>query len=171
MIKVIELDFNSIKLPYNTFQKIKLCGINSQSYELSRIITLDIHRAGVSLFYKPIYITFSSLILANYFVTGIFVPGIKKIDNIYEKEDNLEEEKEVKVKKGVCIKGMPPSFLIKLPSYDREEFCETFNNEEKENMVCEDEEDEEFLKWLAKCYPDHKKLKIHKIFGEVIRDY
>lgn len=132
------------------------------------------HRAGVSLFYKAIYITISSLILANYFVTGNFVPGFDKIANIYDKEENSEEKKVGEIKKGVCLKGMPPAFLIKLPSYDREEFCEIITNEKKEKdneMVFEEEEDEEFMKWLRKCYPDHKKLKLHKIFGKMIRNY
>ncbi len=168
MIKILDFDFNDLETPYKDLKDWNLERMNSQIYCFARIIMLDLQRAGASLFYRSIYLSLSSLILAHYMFRQSIVPGrestkeyVKK--NIYRKHD--EKEEIIGNGRKVQLKGLPPCFLLKLPSFNKTELQSHFDRKSKQTQE-EDQtqEEEDFQNWLDSF---NKNLKISKIYEAI----
>ena len=71
IIKVIGFDF-TVEAPFAAFYDLTEQHFKSsrEVWHLGKVIQLDLYRSGASLFYPPVALSVSALLMTNYLLTG-----------------------------------------------------------------------------------------------------
>ena len=171
ILSVIKYDFNIVNP--NKFLQEKLgAALREQNPSLAQIcklLILDIHRTGASLFYKPAYIVMAAFLMSYFLLFGTIFPrvgGANEVCPSEKVEAKLEE---------VHIDNFPPAYFFSLPSFKLEHLVEKIESARDRRERTRDPVSvpKDFLDWLNSVEPQinlNKVWEIVDMLNELLRE-